>query len=281
MKNKLNEKGITLTRQTGIFLSEQGVSSWREENKGITLIALVITVIVLLILAGAAVSIGLNGDDLFAKANEAKMGWNEKVADEDQKLNDAWNILNSIDSNGNITGIGTPSAVNYGEKTSRTVSLGDHIFISTEEFMVIKNDGTTITALPIYNITLSETSPIQSPNAETITFSTESYWIYNNGEDIDMSDSRNNIQKYITAYRNTLINLGATNVTTRVARYGELNEAFSNENYNLDNDSEEFWTGSSSNYGVHLAFASGNFRPQYDTNWEIPHCVRPLIDIEI
>ena len=51
-------------------------------KRGITLIALVITVIVLLILAGVAVSIGTNGDNLFSKANEAKTEWNEKVAEE-------------------------------------------------------------------------------------------------------------------------------------------------------------------------------------------------------
>ena len=37
----------------------------KKQNNGITLIALVITVIVLLILAGVAVSIGLNGDNVF------------------------------------------------------------------------------------------------------------------------------------------------------------------------------------------------------------------------
>ena len=42
-----------------------------------------ITVIVLLILAGAAVSIGLNGEDVFSKANDAKTEWNSKVAEED------------------------------------------------------------------------------------------------------------------------------------------------------------------------------------------------------
>ena len=109
MKYKSNEKRITLTSQTGIFLAKQGVSPWRVEQRGITLIALVITVIVLLILAGAAVSIGLNGGDVFDRANQAKTGWNAKVSEEDLKLGEAWNILNSIDSNGNITGTPTPT----------------------------------------------------------------------------------------------------------------------------------------------------------------------------
>ena len=58
------------------------------KRSGITLIALVITVIVLLILAGAAVSIGLNGDNLFSKANEAKAEWNDKVNTENTVISD-------------------------------------------------------------------------------------------------------------------------------------------------------------------------------------------------
>ena len=64
-----------------------------KSKNGITLIALVITVIVLLILAGAAVSIGLNGDNLFAKANEAKTGWNEKSAEEENRLRNYFEYL--------------------------------------------------------------------------------------------------------------------------------------------------------------------------------------------
>ncbi len=56
-------------------------------NKGITLIALVITVIILLILAGAAISIGLNQSNLFDRANEAKTSWNRKV-EEENGIND-------------------------------------------------------------------------------------------------------------------------------------------------------------------------------------------------
>ena len=63
------------------------------KNKGITLIALVITIIILLILAGAAVSIGLNENGIFEKANEAKKGWNNDTLKEEVSfaLNLYWN----------------------------------------------------------------------------------------------------------------------------------------------------------------------------------------------
>ena len=44
-------------------------------KSGITLIALVITVVILLILAGTAVTIGLNGENLFSRAEEAANKW--------------------------------------------------------------------------------------------------------------------------------------------------------------------------------------------------------------
>ena len=67
-----------------------------KENKGITLIALIITVIVLLILAGTAISIAINGGDIFSKASEAREEWNIAIENEGTNLNEALNILNTI-----------------------------------------------------------------------------------------------------------------------------------------------------------------------------------------
>ena len=65
-------------------------------NKGITLIALIITVIVLLILAGTAVSIAINGGNIFTKANEAKESWNVKVSQEESEINQSLALLDSL-----------------------------------------------------------------------------------------------------------------------------------------------------------------------------------------
>ena len=79
----------------------------KAENKGVTLIALIITVIVLLILAGTAISISVNGGDLFGKAQNAVTQYNAKVTEEEQKINEVWDILNSIQS-GNTVITSTP-----------------------------------------------------------------------------------------------------------------------------------------------------------------------------
>ena len=54
-----------------------------KREKGITLIALIITVIILLILAGAAISISVNGGDIFAKSQNAVTMYNSKVSEEE------------------------------------------------------------------------------------------------------------------------------------------------------------------------------------------------------
>ena len=58
----------------------------KREN-GITLIALIITVIILLILAGTAVSIAINGGDIFTKTSSARSAWNTAVQQEEASLN--------------------------------------------------------------------------------------------------------------------------------------------------------------------------------------------------
>ena len=66
---------------------------------GITLVALVITIVVLLILAGAVISISLNGGDLFEKSQNAVAQHNKRVEEEENKINEVWSII------GNIQGI--------------------------------------------------------------------------------------------------------------------------------------------------------------------------------
>lgn len=65
----------------------------KKEN-GITLIALIITVIILLILAGTAISIAINGGDIFGKASQARAEWNEAVAEEESELNKYIRMVN-------------------------------------------------------------------------------------------------------------------------------------------------------------------------------------------
>lgn len=145
------------------------------------------------------------------------------------------------------------NVINYGKKTKETVAPGDDITIETEKFKVFSVDNGKIKAMPYYNLLLKETPIRQATkskanNAGGSEFSTTNYWT--NGEDaIDMSDSRNLIQKYIVAYKKTLEDLGAEGIQVRVARYSDLSvKGITNEMRNPGKTSW-FWIGSSNKYG--------------------------------
>ena len=57
-----------------------------KSKKGITLVSLVITIIVLMILAGVAISLATGEDSIFSKANEAASKWNTAVGEESNTI---------------------------------------------------------------------------------------------------------------------------------------------------------------------------------------------------
>ena len=62
-------------------------------KKGITLVSLVITIIVLLILATVAISMAVSSDGLFTKAGQVGNTWNTAVAREQDHL---YNLLDKL-----------------------------------------------------------------------------------------------------------------------------------------------------------------------------------------
>ena len=69
----------------------------KEKNQGITLIALIITIIILLILATISVNIVIKGD-LFGKAGEAVDKTNDKVAQEQSRVDELMGELEYVES---------------------------------------------------------------------------------------------------------------------------------------------------------------------------------------
>ena len=65
-------------------------------RKGITLVALVVTIIVLLILAGVTITSLLGDDGIIKKAGEATNRMNEAIQTEQSQMNDLMEELNSI-----------------------------------------------------------------------------------------------------------------------------------------------------------------------------------------
>ena len=64
-----------------------------KSKKGITLVSLVITIIVLMILAGVAISLATGEDSIFSKANEVASKWNESAINEQETVNMLLNVL--------------------------------------------------------------------------------------------------------------------------------------------------------------------------------------------
>ena len=66
----------------------------QEKQSGITLVALVITVVVMLILAGVAIAAVVDGDGLFSKTKEAKEVY-ENASDRESEM--LTNLIGQID----------------------------------------------------------------------------------------------------------------------------------------------------------------------------------------
>jgi len=300
-----------------------------KSRNGITLIALVITIIVLLILAGISISM-LSGDNgILQKATDAKTNtgkttvielaqtdilgqitenkgetitetqlktilnkyFEEINEDLPEDLSETTITLTAKAEYGGYTNIalvdiynGTLkieplSIINYGGKTAETVEVGDDLTIETEKFMVIKvSADKKITAMPYYNITSTGTC-LQNSSAGTMSFASSNYWNESN-VDIDMTDSRNTIQKYILSYQDTLQNFGASNVTTRVPRYSDV----SNLTTIQRNPGQigEFWIGTSGSKSVQYVRKINSGGLIISTQTFSNHFgVRPLIEIAL
>ena len=59
-----------------------------KQEKGITLIALVVTIVVLLILAGVSISLVLNNNGVISKAKEARDKYAEAQTNDEKQLNE-------------------------------------------------------------------------------------------------------------------------------------------------------------------------------------------------
>ena len=95
------------------------------KEKGITLIALIITVIVMLILAGVAISVLTGGDGLFVKTQSAAEAYEQASQNEADKIQ---SLMNDIDSY--LTGI--PSGGSDQILDDTVANIGDFVNYSVE-----------------------------------------------------------------------------------------------------------------------------------------------------
>ena len=117
-KNKL-KKQLKIKKCNGIINKEKykggkkkmNNKSKNKQEKGITLIALVVTIVVLLILAGVSISLVLNNNGVISKAKDAKNQYAEAQTNEEKHFNE---VADWIDTKvGDTTGGGSAGGSDY------------------------------------------------------------------------------------------------------------------------------------------------------------------------
>ena len=84
-------------------------------NKGITLVALVVTIVVLLILAGVTIMYVMGDNSIFKKAQEAKNKTEEAMQNEQEYLSNLGNTINNYTNGNGETNPSTPDKLQKGE----------------------------------------------------------------------------------------------------------------------------------------------------------------------
>ena len=116
------------------------------KEKGITLIALVVTIIILLILAGVTLNMAMNGDGLFSRARNAAEKYKKAQEDEAKLISEIGKEMNSEYVGEYVTGYNPTTKKDYGIGTN-TSGTGTLQNFSTEEGMkwrIWDYDGTTL-----------------------------------------------------------------------------------------------------------------------------------------
>ena len=265
-----------------------------KNKNGITLVALIITIIVLLILAMVSISLVINSGiitkskDSVDKYSKEEIGEQLKLAyseyqmsqytgtpiDIQAKLREIYgNDTTAKLANGKLTAtingkvyqynVATGTAgefvdpIKYYDSSDNEIAKTDTTHLDyliiggIEKFKVISNTNGTILAMPYYNlVTVTADGTVkQGPAVEgtstaiSSSFSTTNYWT-KGADAIDMSDSRNKIQTYITAYQTTLEGLGAEGITVRAAKYSELSASGVTATMRNPGQTGTFWLGS-------------------------------------
>ena len=134
-----------------------------KRKEGITLIALVITIIILLILAGISIS-ALSGSGLFKNAQLAKQKSENAEEKENATLEEYQQWLT------NYIGETTPGE----PETPKTYNVGDEVTVGAEQYFVISDKGTTVELLAKYILNSATTA--QEDEKVYCAFSTDNYW---------------------------------------------------------------------------------------------------------
>ena len=100
-----------------------------KQEKGITLIALVVTIVVLLILAGVSLSLVIGNDGIIKRAKEAKNRYAEAQTNEEKQLNELANGIDEMETGiKKVDGVTIPEGYYYvGGTKAKGIVISDNI----------------------------------------------------------------------------------------------------------------------------------------------------------
>ena len=111
------------------------------KEKGITLIALVVTIIILLILAGVTLNMAINGDGLFSRARNAADKYKKAQKDEQDLISEIGKEMNSE----YVTGYNPTTKTEYGiGKEASGIAAIQKFSTETMKWRIWDYDGTTL-----------------------------------------------------------------------------------------------------------------------------------------
>ena len=190
----------------------------QKTSEGITLIALVITIIVLLILAGVAINVVFNQENLFNRANEAASKWNTAQQEEQNELNNIIHELQSLfktEVTDNVLMEKSPSTWTDGDVTITLIyenipagyvieyKMGEGEW--TEGTSVIVKENNTTVYARLYNKSIDHETGTNSTTVTTI--------------DRETPTAPTGIESSVTTNTITVTATGGTDIPSGVAGY--------------------------------------------------------------
>ena len=187
----------------------------QNKNKGITLIALIITIIILLILVGVSINLAIKGD-LFGSAEKAVLGTNDKTAQEQTRVDELMGELGRVEEQqrqDNLPGTRVTENTKY-------VSNGKTAWIP-KGFTVsgIKSEQSIDNGLVIYDIPEGITPDWTNPDSVKTKYN-QFVWI---PVEVKSSDTENSIASFYRSAWTVNVSTGGDRTTGLSTSYTEPN----------------------------------------------------------
>ena len=223
-----------------------------KNKKGITLIALVVTIVVLLILAGVTISLLLDENGIIAKSKDARIGTRASQVEDEVGM---WKQHNFINKESNQAQESADTMLE--NLISRKLLTEDEIDRDQELITIKKKDGTVIKEISYGNVTIniSKTPATEKSGAvvltvdsvdgmTTITNKEEATSFANSITSLSEERKKEIIKKLEPVYINTKFE--GTNVTT----FEETLDFYKKKRYITEATEETFWNYVESNGGM-------------------------------